>query len=239
MATRIALSPVEGRSVLSDNVYEVLKAHLMDQRVLAGERLSIDGLARELEVSPTPVREALTRLEAQGMVSREALRGYRVARVLSTKAFDELYEIRLLLEPRAARRAATHRSDDHLAALERAGTQVAQARAQLDPDHRTAERSEAYVECELGDAAFHEQVAIASDSELLRGTIVRLRPHLQLYRLPCEPFTTATIDEHARILDAIARRDGDEAERAMVTHIESSSRRLRPALLALSGDERS
>lgn len=233
---RIALNPLQGRSVLVDSVYEVLKEHLMDQRVLAGERLSIDALARELDVSPTPVREALARLEAQGMVTKEPLRGYRVARVLSPRALDELYEVRFLLEPRAARRAAEHRDDDHLRALEHAGLQVAQARAQLDPCNETADRSAAYIECELGDAAFHEQVAIASDSEVLRGTIVRLRPHLQLYRLPCDPFTTDTVEEHARILQAIRARDGGEAERAMTDHIENSARRLRPALLALTAD---
>ncbi|MGO4492762.1 GntR family transcriptional regulator, partial [Arthrobacter sp. 2YAF22_2] len=65
------------RQVLADHVYEALLIALMDGRLEAGTPVSIDGMARELDVSPTPVREALARLESTGMVLRTALRGYR------------------------------------------------------------------------------------------------------------------------------------------------------------------
>jgi DNA-binding GntR family transcriptional regulator len=237
MATRIALGPLQSRTVLGDSVYEVLSAHLLDQRLEAGERLSIDALARELKVSPTPVREALARLEAQGMVTKEPLRGYRVTHLLSPKAFDELFEVRFLLEPPAARRAAEHRTNPNLRALDVAAKHFARSQARLGPSSDPADRSAAYRDCELTDAAFHEQIAIASGSDVLRRTIVQLRPHLQLYRLPSGPFTTATLDEHARIQRAIADRDPAQAERAMAEHIETAARRLRPILLELTDGE--
>ena len=79
MATNNKASGGVSRQVLADHVYEALLVALMDGRLEAGTPVSIDGMARELDVSPTPVREALARLEATGMVRRMALRGYRVA----------------------------------------------------------------------------------------------------------------------------------------------------------------
>src|SRR5690606_8264981 len=62
------------RSVLADQIYNALLQWLMDGRLQPGDRVSIDGMAREFNVSPTPVREALARLESTGMVAREAMR---------------------------------------------------------------------------------------------------------------------------------------------------------------------
>jgi len=82
------------RQVLADHVYEALLEWLMDGRLEPGAAVSIDGMARELDVSPTPVREALARLEHTGMVRRVALKGYRVAPVFTREDFAELMEAR-------------------------------------------------------------------------------------------------------------------------------------------------
>ncbi|BDZ44548.1 GntR family transcriptional regulator [Naasia aerilata] len=68
------------RQVLADLVYDELFARLMDGRYPAGAPLAIDRIAAELAVSPTPVRESLARLEATGLVTRIALKGYAVPR---------------------------------------------------------------------------------------------------------------------------------------------------------------
>ena len=86
-------------------MYEELLASLVDGRHEPGDALSIDGVARELEVSPTPVREALARLESTGLVTRIAMRGYRVAPTLSTEELAELMDARLAIEPVTALRA--------------------------------------------------------------------------------------------------------------------------------------
>ncbi len=67
------------RQVLVDGVYDTLVAFLMSGTLAPGDPVGIDSLSRSLEVSPTPIREALARIEATGLVVREPLRGYRVA----------------------------------------------------------------------------------------------------------------------------------------------------------------
>jgi DNA-binding GntR family transcriptional regulator len=105
------LGTVEGRfditrRALRDQVYERILELLLSGEIAAGERLSIDTMARELAVSPTPVREALVQLERTGLVTREALKGYRVAPPLDHDQLTELFEARLMLEETAARLAA-------------------------------------------------------------------------------------------------------------------------------------
>src|SRR5919202_2566625 len=94
------------RLTLTDDVYEAVKSLIMDHRLAPGERVTIDALARQLEVSPTPVREALARLEADGLVRKRPLAGYTATPLLTRAEFEELFEMRMLLEPAAARRAA-------------------------------------------------------------------------------------------------------------------------------------
>lgn len=94
------------RRALRDQVYDRILELLLSGEIEAGERLSIDTMARELAVSPTPVREALVQLERTGLVTREALRGYRVAPPLDADQLVELFDARLMLEETAARLAA-------------------------------------------------------------------------------------------------------------------------------------
>jgi DNA-binding GntR family transcriptional regulator len=78
----------------------------MDHRIIPGERVTIDILARELGVSPTPIREALARLGSDGLVRKRAMAGYRATPLLTRAEFEELFELRLLLECPAAARAS-------------------------------------------------------------------------------------------------------------------------------------
>ncbi|GAB3744590.1 GntR family transcriptional regulator [Microlunatus parietis] len=99
------------RRALRDQVYDRVLELLLSGEIAAGERLSIDTMARDLSVSPTPVREALVQLERTGLVTREALKGYRVAPPLDPEQLTELFDARIMLEETAARlsTAATDR----------------------------------------------------------------------------------------------------------------------------------
>src|SRR5712664_3352891 len=112
------LPPPPSRQTLTDSVYEAVQELVMDQHIEAGARVNIDLLARQLNVSPTPVREALARLEMDGLVIKEPLRGYTITPTLDVKSFNDLYDLRRLLEPFAARSAAERRDDKVLRALE-------------------------------------------------------------------------------------------------------------------------
>ncbi len=91
---------------LRDRVYDRVLEFLMGHDVEPGMRLSIDGLARTLGVSPTPVREALVQLERTGLVTREANKGYRVAPPLAGDQLEALFDARLIVESGAVELAA-------------------------------------------------------------------------------------------------------------------------------------
>lgn len=91
----------------------------MSQKIQPGDRISIDNLARELGVSQTPIRKALSRLEAQGLVVKTHLIGFSAASQMDRARLDQLYELRLLLEPFAAGKAAILMTIEQLDTLER------------------------------------------------------------------------------------------------------------------------
>lgn len=201
-------------SVLGDTAHEVIKQLIMDGRLVPGARISMDGLARELGVSPTPIREALARLDAEGLVSKRPMAGYTVSPQLDRGAFEDLYRMRLLLEPEAARLAA-HRSVDLTKLTER----MADVPARED---YSAYRSQSDL-----DARFHDAIALASGSPLLREAIGRLRAHMHLYRLYWHSgIATATAAEHHRIAAALAAGETETAAEAMRAHLSASRDRL-------------
>ena len=97
------------RPPLVDDVHDVLVDMLMNHDLDAGARLNIDALARSLRVSPTPIREALARMEAEGLVVKEPRRGYTVAPLIGLEDLRALMDFRLLIEPAAASAAAAAR----------------------------------------------------------------------------------------------------------------------------------
>ena len=115
-----AVGRAPGPARLADDVHQQLLGRLLSHRLQPGQRLTVDALARELGVSQTPIREALHRLEVGGVVVRTHLAGYRVAPQLDRRQFEDLVEVRLLLEPAAARHAAERMASgdiERLAAL--------------------------------------------------------------------------------------------------------------------------
>ncbi len=228
------------RQTLTDSVYEAVQEMVMEQHIEPGARVNIDLLARQLNVSPTPVREALARLEMDGLVIKEPLRGYTITPILDLKSFNDLYDLRRLLEPFAARGAAERRDDKILLALDR----------EINDMRQTVEASDGsagkvyhqYRDFAWQDARFHEVIAGTSGNSLLSDTLRRLRSHLHLYRLYHLYYTTAeignaTVIEHEAILAAIRAGDADRAEVAMLDHINRSRDRSEKARVR-SGAER-
>ncbi len=228
---RSPIRPVPApRQILTDSVYEAVKELVMDQHIEPGSRVNIDQLARELRVSPTPIREALARLEMDGLVIKEPLRGYSIAPILDAAAFEQLYEVRGLIEPFAARRAAERADRRLVTALHR----------EIDAMSKTIEGIgrrkvigyRGYRDFAWQDARFHEAIAAASGNELLSDTISRLRSHLHLYRLYYGTgIGPETVAEHRSIFNAIAAGQPEEASDAMAEHIRRSQGRQRQAFI--------
>ncbi|WP_348789975.1 GntR family transcriptional regulator [Leifsonia sp. NPDC080035] len=216
------------RRALADDVYDAVLGLLMDQVIEPGARASIDGIARQLGVSPTPVREALARLESEGMVVKKALKGYTAAPLLDAEGLRELFEMRRLLEPHASRSAAGRMDAETLAELEALCEQMhaSGAAAQAGDD-----RFEDYKDFAKQDADFHRIIAEQAGNALLADAVFRLRSHLHQYRLYFEHgVAEETSEEHDAVLAALRTGDGRGAERAMRDHIDRSYERIAKSL---------
>jgi DNA-binding GntR family transcriptional regulator len=200
---------------LERRVYERLRDDIVSGLLRPGDQLVEARLASELGVSKTPVREALIRLQRDGLVSIEPYRG---ARVLEPSADDirEIRELRELLECHVARQLATTRDPDILAALE---ATVTRGREALDGGDQTA------VAEALTD--FSDVLAAAADNSRLAEVLRSLRSVMLLIgsaSMHAEGRNRRSLDEHARILKAIRTGDAEAAAAATSKHIRSVER---------------
>lgn len=206
---------------LADEVYDTLLRQLMSSHIVPDSRVTIDALARELGVSQTPIRDALNRMEADGLVVRVPNAGYRIPPQITRERFEDMVEIRLLLEPAAARRAAERATLSQVDELRRLLDEMAALEEGPGPT--------TYGAFGLRDAAFHDLVAKSAGNELIREALARLHTHVHLFRLVYDTqVTNLAMGEHAEILAGIAARDPDMAAYAMRRHILLSGERFRP-----------
>jgi DNA-binding GntR family transcriptional regulator len=213
-----AIDRARGR--LADEVYDTLLAQLMSLRIVPDSRITIDALARELGVSQTPIRDALNRMEADGLVVRVPHAGYRIPPQITRDRFEDMLEIRLLLEPAAARKAAEGASAEQVAGLRRMLEEMAEL---VEDDGHVA-----YGAFGLRDAAFHDLVAQSAGNHVVREALARLHTHVHLFRLVYDKqVTSLAMGEHDEVLRAVAARDPDAAAFAMRRHILLSGDRFR------------
>ena len=205
---------------LGDEVYSAIFARIMSLEIAPGARISVDAMARQLGVSQTPIREALARLESEGLVIKTHLVGYSAAPQLNASQFADLYELRLLLEPFAARKCAEIMPEEVIGQLEALCVEMATLSQHQGLD--------AYAQFAQLDMAFHDQIAVSAGNALVVEAQSRLHTHVHLFRLPFHArVTQSAIDEHKRLLAAITARDPDGAEAAMREHIEGSRDRFK------------
>jgi DNA-binding GntR family transcriptional regulator len=206
-----------------DEVYELIRADIMSLRIAPDTRISIDELARQIGVSQTPIREALSRLEAVGLVTKRHYVGYCSAPQLTRQQLDELYELRLLLEPYAARCAAQRMSKSELSRV-----------SALAHSMQPGGTRNSYGRFADQDSELHDLIALGSGNQLICEALSRLHTHLHIFRLRFHSeVTTEAYAEHERLVAALAARKQDEAEAAMRQHIEKSYRRMEPFAQAL------
>lgn len=178
-----------------------------------GATLRLEELARTLDMSVSPVREAIRQLETMGLVEHSPYRGARVT-ALDESEMRDVYEARLALEVLAARRVAERTDEEGIAIVRQAFVDL--VRAYETHDARAIVR---------GNTAFHESIAIASESRWLMRLI---RPTLE----SGERFSAATVgrdnepekraielEGHQEILAAFEAHDPDAAERAVSRHL--------------------
>ena len=223
----MALAPVpEGKlafsrpSSIADAVHDEIYQRLMSLEIPPGARLPIDNLARELGVSQTPVREALARLEREGLVRKAHLIGYSAAPQLSHKEFDDLYRFRLMVEPESARRACLAITPELLDRLEVAA-------ADMKGNEQPVDQNSRYSRFARADAHFHEEILTIAGNEIARQALADRHVHLHIFRLMFHSRVTEdALKEHEDLLAAFRAGDAEGAAAAMATHIDRSHDRL-------------
>ncbi len=176
-----------------------------------GDRLVESELAERLGVSRTPVREALQRLETQGMLTRDG-RSLIVAS-LDHNQLAELYAVRGTLEGLAARLAARHASDEEVRVLQ---AMAAEDRRLIGGDPRALARA---------NKRFHRQIHLASHNRFLiqqLDLVHRAMALMATTSFAAEGRDVQGLGEHEAIVQAIASRDGDAAEAALRNHISQA-----------------
>lgn len=207
--------------------YDHLLTALMTLQIAPGERIAIDQVARRLNVSQTPIREALSQLEAEKLVYKMPNVGYRASPQMSRLEVRDLYTLRQLIEPYAAARAAEATTPETVAvlrAIERDMSNIVEGDA--DSYSRFAE----------ADDRLHRLIAAMSGNHLIADTVERLHAHLHIFRaLYSTNAPTEAAAEHRTIIDALVAGDGVAAEAAVRTHLERSQERMDRVLAASEG----
>ncbi len=226
MATEKRLAPIrlDSYQPLREVVCETLRDAIRKGVLKPGERLMEIQLADELGVSRTPVREAIRKLELEGYVIMMPRRGTYVAN-LSIRDVNEVFEIRTSLDSLASGLAAERITDEELEHLQRLLVAIGGYIEQGDIDK--------IVET---DTKFHDLLYTASRNSRLTGIIFNLREQLTRFRTASMSYPgrlRATLEEHRRIVEAIAQGDVKEAQAASEYHMEKSEQTLLASMEAM------
>ena len=197
----------------SEHVYRRLRDAIQVGELKSGHRVMEIEVADWLNVSRTPVRDAIRRLEAEGMLEHEPRSGLVVA-TLDRQAVMELYVMRETLEGTAARLCARHASDMEIQDL----LDLVERERQLKGDYDGLARHNRLFHKAIHRGAHNryleKSLAAVNDSMGLLGTPLMLLPHR----------AQAALEEHARIVEAIQKRDPDAAEEAARKHVHAAQR---------------
>ncbi|MFD0773602.1 GntR family transcriptional regulator [Streptomonospora algeriensis] len=203
----------------TDRAYRYAKDAILDRRYAGGDLISEGDIAAGVGVSRTPVREALLRLQAEGLVRLYPKRGALVVPV-SQGEIDDVLETRRLVEGHTAQTAAGAGADARGVLVRRLGELLDRMRAEVDGDRQ------AFI---LADRDFHRDLVAASGNEILAGLYDSLRDR-QLRMMEEGVRTVArmcrNIDEHAAILAAIEAGDPPAAGRAVQLHLDGAAQLL-------------
>ena len=216
-----------GGSLQGQGAYWRLLEEIRAGKLQPGARLTETDLALRLSISRTPVREAIRRLEADGLVAHQPRIG-AVVRTLDYAEVMELYEMRSVLEGTAARMAARSASDVELAELAALNDEMAAAGS--DGPRLAALNRRFHLT--LIDAARNRYLVKAVQA--VHKTMLILGPTT----LEEEGRATEAVREHAAILQALSARDGATAETAMRAHMDAAHRvRLRQIRAGAGADD--
>lgn len=215
--TKAQLASLKPPRTLVEQTHEMVLGAICDGTLKPGERLTQEDIAARLQVSRQPVMHALAMLKAQGLVIETGRRGLAVAPV-DPRLFEAIYQLRSAVDPLAAR-LATERFDAE--AVARGSAIVTHGKAMVEAgDHAAVLQA---------DIAFHSFIYECSGNPMIVESMRLNWQHLrramgEVLRFP--GMSISVWQEHAAILEAMIRREADEAGRLMEEHIASAVRRV-------------
>lgn len=196
-----------------ERAYRHIRAAIQSGQLKPGERLREVELAESIGLSRTPIREALARLESDGLIVHDATRGIVVAE-LDYSMVTELYYMREVLEGTAARLTARHASEVEISILE-----------DLCRQYEAALGDEAQLE--ISNRQFHDTLYRCSHNRYLVNMLTVLHDALSLLgntTLGSPERAAETLKEHEAVVAAIRERDADGAEQALRAHIRAAQK---------------
>lgn len=208
----------------ADEVYQQLKRDVSEFKLVPGDRFTETEVSQRLGVSRTPVRQALFRMQQEGFVEVLFRNGWRVL-PFDFNRFEELYDLRMVLETTAVHRLCTSVVKINQSMLDDL-TAIWLVRQDL--------RSSDMAQVSSWDEAFHcALVAAAGNAEMARvhGDVTNRIRVIRRLDFTKQPRIDATYEEHTKILKAIQRKRGDEAAMLLRAHIETSQVEVRKITL--------
>ncbi|UXD89269.1 GntR family transcriptional regulator [Thalassolituus hydrocarboniclasticus] len=203
---------------LAERIYQQLKNDIFDFQLLPGDRFSENEIARRMQASRTPVREALYRLERDGFVQVHFRSGWQV-RPFDFRYFEDLYDVRTLLEVAAVKRLCGHMNiKEQLAGL--ITLWCCQESQRLNDSTLLAEMDEDF-HFSLLELSGNQEMAAIHRMVCERLRIIRRLDFTQEGRI------AATYDEHSHILNLMLNGNAEDAANFLSRHIEISKNTVR------------
>jgi DNA-binding GntR family transcriptional regulator len=202
---------------MGDIVYQMIRQGILDQTFHPGDRLELEELARKLDVSVTPLKDAINRLATEGLVDVRARSGTFVSRI-SVQDLAETLELRGALESHAGIRAAEIATDADIARLRELCEQMS----------KSIQNNQERLQHEEMNRRFHQTIVELSGNRKLIDLYNSLNAHITMARVHYAseawrgrlPQETA---EHSRILECLRRRDGAGTAQALREHIRNAA----------------
>lgn len=209
-----------------ERIYRSLKLDIVRGVLDMGQRLNEGQLASKYGVSKTPVREALSLLQQEGLVEVQPRVGYLTSRV-TVQDVDDIFDLRKIIEAPAAERAATVIAEETLERLDG-----------LRTSYRPGDR-ESYLQFLDENLEFHKTIAEASGNRRLAEVVVRLLEQMQrliILKLELSLSGDELVEQHRQILDALRQRDPARARESMLADISSTHQSVLQSLRKLMAD---
>jgi len=208
----------------ADAVYEQLKRDIAEFKLVPGDRFSENEISERLGVSRTPVRQALTRLQHEGYVTVMFRSGWRVL-PFDFMQFEQLYDLRMVLETTAVRRICEDGTR-----VDRALLDELAAIWLVSPERRSSDMAQV----SKWDEDFHYKIVTAAGNAEMARVHRDVTERIRIIRrldFTKQARIEATYEEHAKILRAIQRKRGDAAAMLLRAHIETSQAEVRKITL--------